>query len=282
MKVGIAAPGRCALCTRGWLSGGRRREIRWDPCQPLIAVRATPSTSQGCAVRHSRNVVVAVAAIALLAAVGVIATRLPGSEDTSAPGVLDRFVLTMSDLPRGYARSEGVTSAEGCSDPAFDRAETRRLRARGVVGCTLEKYRREEVDGYRGGLVYLRGYLFEDVRHASAALRELRREYFAGASGGPVVSKHSLPAPALGDQAPRGVALSLRGLGPTVAYWWRRDKVVEAIVVAGRFGDRDRHAVLALARRIDARATHRYKTLSTTASLAACAISSATAPGCET
>jgi hypothetical protein len=39
------------------------------------------------------------------------------------------------------------------------------------------------------------------------------------------------------------------------AYWWRRDKVVAQIAVFGVMGDFDERAALALARRIDARAT---------------------------
>lgn len=208
--------------------------------------------------RPSRNVVVAAAVIALLAALALVATQLLSSSD-NASGDLDRLVLTSSDLPRGYRQAERVTPAAGCSDPLFDRTETPRLRARGVVGCSILKYRRQQDAGDRVGLVYLRGYLFDDMRRASAALPQFRSDYVAGASGAPVVSKHSLPARALGDQAPRGVRLTLGGVGSpgasAFAYWWRRDKVVAVIAVADMFGDFDQRTVLALARRVDTRAT---------------------------
>jgi hypothetical protein len=122
-------------------------------------------------VRLGRNVVVAVAAIVLLAAVGLVATRLLSSSD-DASGDLDRFVLASSDLPRGYRQAE--RPAAGCSDPLFDRIQTRRLRSQGLVDCAIVKYRRQEDAGGRVGLVYLRKYLFDDVRGASTVLPQMR------------------------------------------------------------------------------------------------------------
>jgi hypothetical protein len=144
-------------------------------------------------------------------------------------------------------------------DPVFERSETRRLRDRGLVRCAVVKYRRQAADGL--GLVYLQGYLFDDARSASGALPQMRSRAVAQT---PVVikhrvlSQHSLPAPALGDEAPRGSRLTVgspRGLPVAYAYWWRRDKVVARIAVFGVMGDFDERAALALARRIDARAT---------------------------
>lgn len=206
--------------------------------------------------RLSRNLVVAVAAIALLAAVGVLATRLLSSSDDPSHN-LDRFVLTSSDLPRGYRQVE--RPAAGCSDPVFERSETRRLRDRGLVRCAVVKYRRQATDGV--GLVYLQSYLFDDARSASAALPQMRSHAVAQTPvviKHRVVSKHSLPAPALGDEAPRGVRLTVgspRGLPFSYVYWWRRDKVVAESAVFGMMGDFDERTALALARRIDARAT---------------------------
>jgi hypothetical protein len=103
--------------------------------------------------------------------------------------------------------------------------------------------------------VYLRGYLFDDAQSASAALAQLRADYVSGAAGPPVLSRHGLAAPELGDQAPRGVRLELgdgsAAHGSALAYWWRRGRVVAALVA---FGDLDNRAVLSLTHRIDERA----------------------------
>jgi hypothetical protein len=122
-------------------------------------------------------VAVAVAVTAVVAGAGLAATQLLGSSDASSD--LERFVLQASDLSSGYRRVQRVTPAEGCSDPAFKRGEIRRLRARGVVGCTLVRYRRQEGNGHRFGVVFLVVYLFDDVARASAALPQFTNDYLA-------------------------------------------------------------------------------------------------------
>jgi hypothetical protein len=82
--------------------------------------------------RLNRKAVVGVA-VALLVGVGLTATQL--STTPQVPGGLDRLDLTSADLPAGYRQAERVTFAAGCSDPAFDRADTLRQRARGGVGA---------------------------------------------------------------------------------------------------------------------------------------------------
>jgi hypothetical protein len=203
--------------------------------------------------RLGRNVVGAVAVTAVLAGAGLAATRLVSSPDGS--GDLDRLVMRPADLPAGYREAVRVERATGCAG-AFDHGEVRRLRRWGIVGCAVVKFRRPESDGDRVGLMYLLGYRFDDAAGASTGLRNLRTKYVAGASGDPLVSKHSVAAPALGDEAPRGVRLRFGGeeRGSALTYWWRRGKVVAVIVVANMPRDLDQSAVLALARRIDERA----------------------------
>jgi hypothetical protein len=207
--------------------------------------------------RLSRNIVAALAVMAALAGAGLAATQLLGSPDGTSD--LYRLVLRPSDLPAGYREAVSVKPAAGCADPSFERGETRRLRAWGVVGCSIVGYRRQEGHGERISLVYLRGYLFDDVRRASAGLQKLRKDYVARASGPPLTSKHSLAAPALGDEAPRGMRLAFGGQGlgrgSGSAYWWRRDKVVAVFVVGNVPRDLDQRGVFVLARRIDERAT---------------------------
>jgi hypothetical protein len=206
--------------------------------------------------RLSRNVVGAVAVTAVLVGAGLAATQLLGSPEASSD--LDRFVLRPSDLPAGYRQAVRVTPAAGCSDPAFDRGDQRRVRGWGVAGCAIVKYRRQEGHGDRISLVYLRGYGFDDVPSASTGLQKIRSDYVARASGSPVVSKHSLSAPVLGDEAPRGMQLTFSGeepgYGSALTYWWRRGNVVAVLAVADVPRELDQRTVLALARRIDARA----------------------------
>jgi hypothetical protein len=133
-----------------------------------------------------------------------------------------------------------------------------RERAWGVAGCAIVKYRRRERHGDRVSLVYLRGYRFDDAARASAGLRKLRADYVARATVAPVVSKRSVPAPALGDETAPGMRLAFGGDGvgqdSALTYWWRRDEVVAVLAVANVPHDLDEVTVLALARKIDERA----------------------------
>jgi hypothetical protein len=209
--------------------------------------------------RVSRNVAVVVVAVtAILVGAGLAAIQLLGSSDASSD--LDRFELKSSDLPAGYRETTRVEPAAGCS-AALNRVALRRLRALGVAGCAVVKYRRQERNSDPRGLVFLLDYLFDDVPSASAALAQLRMDYLTGATGVPVGSNRGLPVPALGDQAPRGIRLALGSaglrLGSGFVYLWRREQIVAVLAVFNLllhdFGQRD---ALALARRIDQRATN--------------------------
>jgi hypothetical protein len=204
--------------------------------------------------RLGRNVVGAVAVTAVLAGTGLAATRLVSSPDGS--GYLDRLVMRTADLPAGFRQAVRVKRTTGCTDRAFEHDELTRLRRWGVVGCAVVKFRRPEGNGGRVGLVYLVGYRFHNAAGASTGLRNLRTKHVAGASGDPLVSRHSVAAPALGDEAPRGMRLRLGGeeRGSALTYWWRRGNVVAVLLVANMPRELDQTAVLALARRIDERA----------------------------
>jgi hypothetical protein len=133
------------------------------------------------------------------------------------------------------------------------------LRARGVVGCTLVRYRRQEGNGHRFGVVFLVVYLFDDVARASAALPQFTNDYLARARNSDVVSKHSLAVTALGDEAPRGMRFVLGRPGEEstalFTYLWRRDQAVAVLAIGDERHDFDHSDALALARRIDQRAT---------------------------
>ena len=189
--------------------------------------------------------------MATLAAAGLIATQVIRSSSDSSGG-LDRFELKASDVP-GYKKAAGVISADGCSRRVVTRAALRRLRAIRVAGCSLAKWRRAD-----GAPVFLVAYSFDEASSASAALPKLRKDFVADSTdsdGVKVLSKHSLAVSGLGNEAPRGVRVELSGgsqRASTFTYWWRRDKVVATLAMVDAVGPR---AALALADRIDERAT---------------------------
>ena len=189
--------------------------------------------------------------MATLAVAGLAATLMLRSSDSS--GELHRFELRASDVP-GYKKAAAVSSADGCSRRVVTRAALRRLRAMRVAGCSVAKWRRAD-----GAPVYLVAYLFDEASSASAALPQFRKDFVADATdahGLKVLSKHSLAVTGLGDEAPCGVRVELRDgsqRATTFTYWWRRDKVVATLAIVGAAGPR---TALALADRIDERATH--------------------------
>ena len=85
---------------------------------------------------------------------------------------------------------------------------------------------------------------------ASHALRIRRKEIISyGQSLGDV---HSVPAPGLGDEAPRGVATDF-GNGMQYVYTWRRGSVVATLSSTSTLEDFDQRKTLQLARKLDTR-----------------------------
>jgi hypothetical protein len=200
--------------------------------------------------------VVLVAVMAVAAGAGLAATQLLGSSDAS--GDLDRLELRTSDLPAGYKEAQRVKPAAGCA-AVLVRVALRRLRARGLAGCALVRFRHQERTEDPRGLVYLLEYLFADATRASAGLAQIRRDTLARAAD-PDFVREDLPPPTLGDEAPRAMQFALRDAGTTYGsgftYWWRRDKVVAVLAVSNiLLHDFDQQDSLGLARRIDERAT---------------------------
>lgn len=206
--------------------------------------------------RIGRNAAIVVAVTAVVAGAALATIELVDSPDASSE--LDRFELSTTDLPAGYRQSRRVTPAAGCS-AAFDRATIRRLRARRLVGCATVMFRRQEGTGDPRNLVYLLEYLFADTPGASAGLVQISDDARARAEDPNSASTRDLPAPALGDEAPRAMQIafgraSMR-YGSGFTYWWRRGRVVAVLAVANILRDGpDRRDALALARRIDERA----------------------------
>jgi hypothetical protein len=196
-------------------------------------------------------------AIALILAVGgavvvavvLLVTSLAGDPPA---GVLQRAELRSSDLPGGYARTVSVAPSDTCSAAQFDEAAVRRMRVLGANACAVTKYRRPAPLGLAG----LTLYRFDDARTAARGLAEMRRGYLADVGGAAVRSRHSVPAPELGDEAPRGVKIAIggKGGGSLYAYFWRRANVVAVLGAGGARGAFNAVRSLALARTVDGRA----------------------------
>ena len=186
---------------------------------------------------------------------------------------LKHFVLAKSDLPAGYkslgwmdSRSPGgCVEVEG--DPAATRAYERKLRALGFRGCASASARKEvhtqideetTLDAHNQPVS--EAILMRDRQAASRALPVLRRtllKSFTAGGGGPVEA-HSIPAPGLGSEAPRGIQLThdfgpLFGKVTSSIYVWRRGPVLGWVFSGHLLGDFDDARTLELARKLDSR-----------------------------
>jgi hypothetical protein len=185
---------------------------------------------------------------------------------TSEPSAADlrRFVLTKADLPDGYKAVDRTHSSKpaGCLDldePDADREYTKRLAALGFKRCAYSLFRRTEKragEFERYNEPSSEAILVRDQHAASDALPALRRRLrVAATSTGAEI--HSVAAPALGDEAPRGLSLSfeIQDMGKItgVFYIWRRGAAVAWVFSSDIFGDFDQRRTLTLARRLDRR-----------------------------
>jgi len=99
--------------------------------------------------------------------------------------------------------------------------------------------------------------LVRDARAAAQALPVLRRTLLASFTSGGLGEAHSIPAPRLGDQAPRGLQHTY-DFGPlgrfeSSIYIWRRRPIVGWVFSSDILGDFDQQRTLPLARTLDAR-----------------------------
>ncbi len=182
---------------------------------------------------------------------------------------LKHFVLAQGDLPDGYKRDDFMVSRSpgGCvgheGNSAAERSYKRTLRALGFRRCASAEFSKEdhtqsaeelttELTGEYGS----EAILMRDRRAAGKALPILRRMLLKSLTRLDIEA-HSIPAPGLGSEAPRGILLTYDlepfGKVTTIIYVWRRGPVV-AWVIAGHLpDDPDGARTLELARKIDSR-----------------------------
>jgi hypothetical protein len=186
-------------------------------------------------------------------------------------GNLKHFVVGQADLPDGY-KPEGRMSSRspgGCVEIAGDPAATRsyegKLRALGFRGCASASFSKKVSSQTDDGLTIditnepgSEAILMRDRQAAAKALPVLRRTLLKAFTAGGAVQAHSIPAPGLGSEAPRGMQLtySLGELFPqltTSFYVWRRGPVVGWVGAGHIEGEFDDARTLELARKLDSR-----------------------------
>ena len=170
---------------------------------------------------------------------------------------VERFLITKSDLPAGYRLEERkrFSASPSCSNRISPAAVRTQLAKLGFRGCALAMFGKEVDVG--DGVSYTHypesvAVLMRDERAASAAVRILRKMLRAGLPTELGIRAHSLPAPRLGDEAPRGLTFAFGEITASI-YVWRRDNVVAWITSSDILHDFDASRALKLARTLDAR-----------------------------
>ena len=184
---------------------------------------------------------------------------------------LKHFVVTQGDLPDGYKREGGTSSRSpgGCVDlggnSAVSRSYERKLRALGFRGCASASFSKkistQTDDGVTTEITNEPGseaILMRDRQAAAKALPVLRRTLRQQFTGGGAFAAHSIPAPGLGSEAPRGIQVNyelgeLFGKLTASYYVWRRGPVVGWVGSGHVAGEFDDALTLALARKLDSR-----------------------------
>lgn len=179
-----------------------------------------------------------------------------------------RVLVTESDLPEGYklVHRDRSSSLDTCArivvgSPPLTRLK-KKLPALGFKSCERTEYRKTVGDRTASsttGAVSL-SFVLRDDQAASELLPVLRTLILTHSRPTGEASdfqRHSVPAPDLGDEAPRGLALSVRdpdgGKLTAWVYLWRRGNVVALVGSSDAVGDFDRLSTLELARAVDAR-----------------------------
>lgn len=199
-------------------------------------------------------------AYVLLAVVAVLA-GCGGDDDGDAadaarPGV-DAFLLTRADLPAGYVLDtrERSTSPRRCPIE-FDTATRRRFAELGAQRCAIAKFNRDVAvseDTTEFNMPTSDAVVMRDERAASDGVRLIRRTIIANLRDSFGSEMHSLAAPGLGDEAPRGLQADVEDVFDMYVYVWRRGNVVAWVSSTDNLDDFDARSTLALARRLDAR-----------------------------
>lgn len=192
----------------------------------------------------------------------------PSGSRVYAPADLKNFIIRESDLPDGYTSQESKVSGspESClsvkASATVASALQQKLTALGFRGCAGGSFLKEVSTGVTkrnrpAGLAIL----MRDENGASEGLPVLRDALLKSFSSTGTATRfvpHSLPAPELGDEAPRGMTLS-GSLGPALGkanfyiYAWRRANVLVWVGSSDVVGDFDQSRTLELARKLDAR-----------------------------
>lgn len=176
------------------------------------------------------------------------------------------LVIASEDLPREYVkiRSDRFSSLDRCAEVSGWPAATRTLRAKlaalGLERCELVQYRRRDHTTGSSNQPTSQAFVMRNDEAAAQLVPLLRRLYLSTIDpDGTDARPHSLPAPKLGDQSPRGVTIEFRHprTGRTLVnywvYWWRRGKVAAWVATSDGVGDFDRVSTLELARAVDSR-----------------------------
>lgn len=176
-----------------------------------------------------------------------------------------RSLITEADLPEGYeaVRSERFSSPRRCASlsalPGAPRSLRKTLSALGLKRCEWVQYEIETTSGnHRPGTLT---FVLRDEQAASEFLPVLRRLVLATMEpvGDVVLRRRSFPAPSLGDEALRGLKVTIspdpdfKRKSTAWLYFWRRGDVVASAGAADAVGDFDRLSTLDLARAVDAR-----------------------------
>lgn len=210
-------------------------------------------------IRHTMLVMGFVAAFA--------AAGCGDADDTAAKAKFtianfEPLVMARSDLPDGYkvVRRKRFSSAASClaslSDSPFGAlAVKKKLAGPGLLGCWRSSFIKEVSVGNDGTLLSHEpdsaAILMRDEQAASKTLRAVRRALSRSlTSSGSPVEAHSIPAPGLGNEAPRGISF---GDGVVHLYIWRRANVIAWTMTSNVLNDLDQRAALKLARKIDRR-----------------------------
>lgn len=184
---------------------------------------------------------------------------------------LKHFVVAQSDLPEGYKPDGWMNSRSpgGCvdigSDPAAVRSYELKLRALGFRGCASASFSKEVETQVSEDLTTTttnqpgsEAILMRDRQAAKKALPVLRRTLLKSFGASAPSVAHSIPAPGLGSEAPRGIQMTydlgeLFGKVTTSIYVWRRGPVVGWVIAGHILGDFDGARTLELARKLDSR-----------------------------
>ncbi|MCA1679173.1 MAG: hypothetical protein LC777_09645 [Actinobacteria bacterium] len=169
-----------------------------------------------------------------MAVIAVVVDGCGGDDREPKPATnsLEGFAMTRSDLPAGYKAEEQKRSSSPAACPIgfSSRSEKKKFASLGVRACAAASFRKDVAvsdDIGKFNAPKSEALAMRDEQAASAALRVIRATIVANSRGSAIDTEvHSLPAPGLGDEAPRGVSVNSGGYINAFIYIWRRGNVV--------------------------------------------------------